>query len=232
VHISAIDPATIVQCENGHRCWLYITDGGFSLLYQRGLQRLATGALRDAVIDAHTALEMFLAHVPVRAIYDRTLGAKPSEIRKDLNGAQLLDSFERTFGAALGMSALVSGASPVRVDFKKTRKIRNDAVHMGIEPSVEKAEALCLEVERIMREILRQLDTQPCGNSQSYFDADWNEQVAAVKARVNLEGVSDSLGASLGTLFGINFKTTRTASDYIADYREAHREGDDAWPVW
>ena len=62
--------------------------------------------------------------------------------------------------------------------------------------------------------------------------ADWSEQVAAVKARVNVEGVSGSLGASLGTLFGINFKTTRTASDYIADYREAHREGDDAWPVW
>jgi hypothetical protein len=103
---------------------------------------------------------------------------------------------------------------------------------MGIEPSEEKAEALCLEVEHVMRDLLRQLDTQPCVNPQRYFDADWSEQVAAVKARVNVEGVSGSLGASLGTLFGMNFKTTRTASDYIADYREAHREGDDAWPVW
>ena len=56
--------------------------------------------------------------------------------------------------------------------------------------------------------------------------------MAALKARTSLDGVAGSLWASLGTLFGINFKTTRTARDYLTDYREAHREGDDAWPVW
>ena len=87
------------------------------------------------MIDAHTALEMFLAHVPVRAIYDRTIGAVPSEIRKTLKAAQLLNNFERTFGAAIGMAALVGVSGPVRVPFDKTRNIRNEAVHMGVEPS-------------------------------------------------------------------------------------------------
>jgi hypothetical protein len=41
------------------------------MLYERALQRLAEGATRDAVLDAYTALDMYLSHVPARARYDR-----------------------------------------------------------------------------------------------------------------------------------------------------------------
>jgi len=40
-------------------------------------QRLVTGNTRDAAIDAYTALEIYLSHVPARARYHREGGASP-----------------------------------------------------------------------------------------------------------------------------------------------------------
>ncbi len=230
VSISTTDPAKLVRCTNDHESLLLVYDPGFSLLYQRALQRLATGYARDAVIDAQTALEMFLAHVPVRAVYDRT-GSRPSEIRKLLNKAQILDSFERVFGAAVTCAAAVSGQPPVVVDLQKTRNVRNDAVHKGIEPTEAKAETLCFEVERVVLALLDQLDALKPLAGVVYFEADWNERIEEFARDLGSKNYPISHN-SLGTVFAFNVSPRPEARKVLAAFRRMHAEGVEAWAIW
>lgn len=131
------DPVVVVTCFHGHRSLLTILDPSFTLLFERGLQRLSTSSTRDAVVDAYTALEMYLSHVPTRARFDREKTRPPAELRKDLS--QVVKLAERSLGAALAVVSLVSGSAPPTLQTKKTTELRNSAVHAGVHPSVSDA---------------------------------------------------------------------------------------------
>ncbi len=71
-------PVAVLRCQQNHETLYMVQDGPYAMLYERALRRLVLNEPRDAVIDAYTAFEMFLSHVPVRARYDREAAGKPS----------------------------------------------------------------------------------------------------------------------------------------------------------
>ena len=81
------EPVALNECKNGHRSVLVFLDGAYALVFERALQRVAIGSPRDAVMDAHTAFEMFLAHVPARARYDREKDASPLKLLEETKAA-------------------------------------------------------------------------------------------------------------------------------------------------
>jgi hypothetical protein len=168
---------TVVVCPQGHRQFIIIQEPGYALLFERALQNLTKGLMRDAVLDAYTAFDMFLGHVPARARYDREPGASPMRIREEMK--QSTQYSERALGAALAMASLVSGHPPPKID-SKLQKIRNEAIHQGKYPTGEEAEWVCFEVERLVRDFEAALAKQPCANAQSYALASHLETVLAL----------------------------------------------------
>ena len=83
-------------------------------------------------------------------------------------------------------------------------------------------------------ELMGQLDAQPCVNQSSYFDADFFERMATFRADHGEREICGTVAYSMGTVFAMNSTTVprRGVKDFLADYREAHAEGDDAWPIW
>jgi hypothetical protein len=147
-----------VTCLNGHRFGVVVTEPAYALVFERGLQRLIDGELRDAVLDVYTALDMYMPTVPVRARYDRDLSLCPKDIprlRKEF-GFSAADA-NKALGAAFAVAAVVSGKPPPKFD-SKLSKLRNRAVHAGEYPTAEEAEWAAFEVERIVATLTEMLN--------------------------------------------------------------------------
>jgi hypothetical protein len=154
----------VAKCPNGHEVGLIFQASGWAHLFERALRRVAINSPRDAVIDAYTAFDMFLAEVPARARYRSEAGASPRRLRDELKS---VNTGERALGAACAVASLASGRPPPKWDTNKTTQLRNKAVHAGEYPTVAEAEELCVEVARVILEFLQILDSD-CVNPGSY----------------------------------------------------------------
>jgi hypothetical protein len=137
------------SCPKGHSTSLVFQGGALGLLYERALQRLAKDATRDAVLDAFTALEMYLATVPERVRFEAQAGANLDTIREELKPA--VKTSERATAAALVAIAIRSGKKPPSIP-SWLNQTRNEATHQGLHPDAKDAEKLVLDVARIVRE--------------------------------------------------------------------------------
>ncbi|XXT17962.1 hypothetical protein WME94_47815 [Sorangium sp. So ce429] len=150
--------STVVTCRTGHRFGLVITEPAYALVFERGLQRLVDGDWRDVVLDAYTALEMYMSTVPIRARYDRD----PSLTIKDIPRLRKEFKFStsdanKALGAAFAVAAVVSGRAPPKFE-SELAALRNRAVHAGEYPTAERAEWAVLEVERVVTTLDDMLD--------------------------------------------------------------------------
>jgi hypothetical protein len=226
------EPVAVAKCTNGHESLLIIRDGAYAMLFERGLQRLVIGNTRDAVIDAYTAFEMYLSHVPARARYDREKGASPANLRKDTESATKYA--ERALAAALATASLVSALPPPKVDQKKTTEFRNRAVHAGYYPNEAEAETMCIQVEKLIYEFERCLGTQKCVNAQSYWSAAIDEDIRTTIKRQAV-GRLPSVQINFDTVLAGNHPPNKRGvrvAQRLAEYRADIAEGDVAWRVW
>ena len=75
--------------------------------------RQADGDWRDAVLDAYTALDMYMSTVPVRARYDGDASLLPIDIvrlREELKFST--SDANKALGAAFAVASVVSGKRP------------------------------------------------------------------------------------------------------------------------
>ncbi|WP_437625457.1 hypothetical protein [Sorangium sp. So ce1151] len=157
-----------VTCLSGHRFGIVITEPAYALVFERGLQRLVNGELRDAVLDMYTALDMYMPTVPVRARYDRDASLTLKDIprlRKEFGFA--VSDANKALGAAFAVAAVVSGKSPPKFD-SKLSKLRNRAVHAGEYPTAEEAEWAAMEVERIVTTLMDMLNEAASDRDPSF----------------------------------------------------------------
>jgi hypothetical protein len=226
------EPVALNECKNGHRSVLVFLDGAYALVFERALQRVAIGSPRDAVMDAYTAFEMFLAHVPARARYDREKGASPLKLLEETKAAT--KDAQRSLGGALATVSIVSRRPPPKVNEEKTTALRNRAVHAGVHPSDDDAAAMCLEIERLISEFEECLAVHPCENSQPYWDALVHEEAQAVIAKRGWVGLPTltRIGATVLAMTRPPLRNKYSAAERIATYRK--NVSDDAihWRVW
>lgn len=170
----------LTKCPAGHPVGLIFQSSGWARLFDRGLERLAFGELRDAILDTYTAFEMYLAEVPIRARYDRELGASPAKLRDEMKAA--ITRSENAIGAARTAASIVSGKPAITWNETVTTTLRNRAIHGGVYPTETEAEKLCLEVGRTILAFEAALDVAPCVNPCPYHKALWLEEASAFKA--------------------------------------------------
>lgn len=140
-------------CAKGHAFILRVAEPAYALVFDRALQRLVDGDERDAVIDAYTALDMYMSTVPVRARYDRDprlTHAHISSLRQELSFAT--SDASKALGAGFAVASVVSGQPPPKFP-TKLAQLRNHAVHAGEYPTQKEAEWAITEVERIVTSI-------------------------------------------------------------------------------
>jgi hypothetical protein len=227
-----IEPIAVAKCLQGHKTVLAILDGGYALLFERALQRLVTGNTRDAAIDAYTAFEIYLSHVPARGRYHREAGASPRQLRQEMKG--FLDSSDRSFAAAFAVISLMTGKAPPRFKPDLTSKIRNKAVHAGYYPTEPEAERLCLEVESIVSEFDKRFEAITCVNERTYWEAAIAEETASLRERLKVSDLP-TVHAHFGTALASNRapnRSTFTLQDTIKQYREDVAEDFINWRVW
>lgn len=168
------------KCPAGHPVGIIFQASGWARLFDRGLERLAFGELRDAILDAYTAFEMYLADVPIRVRYDREPGASPSKLREEMRAA--ISRSENAIGAARSAASIASGKPVITWNEGTTTAVRNRAIHGGVYPSEKEAEQLCLEVGRTILAFEATLDATPCVNPGSFYAKLWVEEATAYKA--------------------------------------------------
>lgn len=140
-------------CPEGHVFNLRIAEPAYALVFERGLQRLVDSDERDAIVDAYTAMDMYMPTVPVRARYDQDSKLTHSDIstlRQQLRVAT--SDANKALGAALAVASAVSGQAPPKFN-DKLSALRNRAVHAGEYPTPKEAEWGIAEVERIVTSI-------------------------------------------------------------------------------
>src|SRR5580658_4014832 len=130
-------------CPNNHETVMLFQTPGWGRLYERALRRIALHHPRDAVIDAYTAFEMYLADVPVHARYEREEGTTLRKLREEMK--PVTKRAENAIGAARCAVSIVSGGPPLSWKEDITANVRNEAVHGGIYPTELRAEKLCVE---------------------------------------------------------------------------------------
>ena len=162
------EPVSVVNCEKGHRFVLFVQDLGHAMLFERALFHLVDGNARDAVLDGYTALEMFLALVPVRARYDREKGAKISAIRSEL--APALKTSDRAMASAMATVSLLTGKAPPSIP-NALSEARNQAVHQGKSPALAKAEEHLVTIANVVGAFEDALDSQQCVNDPPFDSA-------------------------------------------------------------
>ena len=157
------ETAQLHRCDLEHDFMLHVQDGGYALLYERALQRVADGRTRDAVIDAYTSFDMFLASFVLGVVFDRRyphptrFDEAPLEpLREELK--DVLRPSERTTAAALALACLESGRAPPRIP-NRLNELRNKAVHAGAYPCDKDAKWACIEVERLVCGFREQVPT-------------------------------------------------------------------------
>lgn len=225
------EPVAKVKCANGHESALVILDGAYALIFERSLQRLVTGHTRDAIIDAHTAFEMYMAHVPARVRYDREQGASPRVLRDQLKTAT--HTSDRALAAGLTALSVATGSAPPRPP-EKASSLRNSAAHTGVYPKENDTEQACLEIYRFITEIDRRLDALPCVNPTDYWDASLAEEVDECFERhklSNLPVVRRAMALCLSENRGRN-RCTVPIEETIASYRRDVDLGHYGWSVW
>jgi hypothetical protein len=226
------EPVALAVCAQEHKSVLIIHDGAYALLFERALQRLVTGNARDAVIDAYTAFEMYLAHVPVRARYDRELGASPRALRSEMESITKLS--ERTIGAALTAASIAGFCPPPKIDARKTAELRNRAVHAGHYPREDEVEQLCGEIDRVISELESMLGKQDSVNAQHYWSKAIGEDIAESLERHGWKGLP-GVQSSFGTVLASDRRPNRSSiglSETIANYRRDIAEDAVYWRVW
>lgn len=142
-----------VTCEAGHSFSIGTGEPVYALLYERALQRFVDGDYRDSLLDAYTALDMYMPTVPVRARYDSDprLGVADLEgLRKEFKS--VTKDATSALAAALTAVSIRTGLPPPSFD-TKLAVLRNRAVHAGQYPTGEDTEWAVLEVERIVTTI-------------------------------------------------------------------------------
>jgi hypothetical protein len=171
--VSALTTPQVKVCARGHRIIIATLDGAYALMFERALQWVAFGGYRDAVLDAHSALEMYFAQVPVRARYDREPGASVLAIREELKAT--IKTSDRCRAAAETVISLLTRASPLRLQ-ESLSAVRNEAIHSGKMPSLEEAKKVCFGVEAIVKAYDEVLDRQPCANHDFFWAAAAHEE--------------------------------------------------------
>jgi hypothetical protein len=135
----------ILQCTRGHTYAIALQQPMFTLIFERALYRLAKESVRDAVIDAHTALDMYLPHVPARARYDQETSASARAVLTKLQPLTYRAEMARI---AAHTTVFLLGAG--NVPRGSIGKLRNQAVHEGRYPQmVEATEAITGVAETI-----------------------------------------------------------------------------------
>lgn len=128
-----------VDCGAGHVFLLVLENASHSLLFDRAVERLASGQTRDAVTDGCTALEMFLSEVPVRARYQNEPGSQLSTIRSEIK--RVVSTSDRALAGSFAVASLLGRCAPAGIgELEKARAIRNKAIHGGVRPSEKEAE--------------------------------------------------------------------------------------------
>jgi hypothetical protein len=211
-----------VQCGTGHLFLLVLENASHSLLFDRAVERLASGETRDAVTDGCTALEMFLSEVPVRARYQSEPLGQLSIIREELR--RVVNTSERALAGSFVIASLLGGCAPEHVrQLEEVRANRNKAIHGGVRPSEKQAEdALsCIQqtvawFEGILRDALPERDV-------SYARArmlDELHRARAIHADCGLvlaqatSTVLDGLGESMPTSVEARLEEIRSGKEY------------------
>jgi hypothetical protein len=137
-------------CPEGHTFMIGTSEPAYALVFERALQRLVAGDLRDAVLDAYTALDMYTPTVAVRARYDADptltwddIPRLRSELRQSSSDAN------KALGAALAVASVVANRPPPKFE-SRLAQLRNRAVHAGEYPAPEDTEWAIFEVERMI----------------------------------------------------------------------------------
>lgn len=162
------ESAGLLTCARGHQSVLVFQGGAYGLLYERALQRLADGAIRDAILDAYTALEMYLHTVVERVRFEAHPGSTLEAVRIDLKDAT--KTADRVMGAALAAIAVRSGSAPPKVP-SKLQELRNKATHAGEYPAPQDAEWAVLEVARIVADFEALFAKSPKAGTVTYAEA-------------------------------------------------------------
>jgi hypothetical protein len=180
-------------------------------------------------MDAYTAFEMYLAHVPARARYDREIGSSPRALRAEMKWAT--GTAERSMAAALAAASLAGGAPPPKIDTERTTKLRNSATHAGHYPKDAEAENLCLEVERVILALEALLSVQKCANLDPYWMKTISEEIDDSIAR---QGVAElpRVHSSMGTVLAVNSFPIGNAKEAIESYRRDIIDDVVSWRVW
>lgn len=208
----------LMRCLNGHRFALILQDGGYALLYERALQRLAIGHLRDAVLDAYTALDMCMGQVLLRHLFEARKGSSSlAQLRDEFS--YVLHRAERTWGAALVVASMASGRTPPKIP-TKLHEIRNNAAHEGEYPTEEKAEWACMQVARIVWELGAMPRPQ---HDDPFFHALVAERLPSIQAQAPGHQMSVMLMTVLGSI------GTRSDPEVAKVRLDDYRDGE--WPL-
>jgi hypothetical protein len=202
------------SCARGHPFRIHVNDPGYAVLYERALQRLAAGEWRDAVLDGYTALDMYLATVPLRARYDCDRALMPSdlaEVRLELS--QATKTSERALGAALAVASVVSGRSPPKFP-SKLQELRNEAIHQGKYPSPVEAEHAVFQVEELVVAIEERLDVGAVGRDPPFRLAQQISNLVAVP-----QNREPRPAMVLNTVLGRMTVPQPTARSRLAEYK-------------
>jgi hypothetical protein len=207
------ETGTVVTCANGHRHAYFFQHAAYVILFERALLRLCNDEPRDALLDAYSAMEMFLSHVLPRARYDRERDQSPSQVRDQLKHVTHLAEPAR--GSALGIISYLTGREAPRLDTNVT-KLRNDAIHAGKYPTTAQAESAVLKIEDLLLTVRDALDAQSCVNEHSYEIADYLELRKKFLAD---NGIERWLATSLPMVLESRVTPRVTASERLNEIR-------------
>lgn len=181
---------------------------------ERALQRFVDGDYRDSLLDAYTALDMYMPTVPVRARYDSDprLGVADLEgLRRELKS--VTRDATSALAAALTAVSVRTGRPPPSFDTKLSG-LRNKAVHVGQYPTAEDTEWAVLEVERIVTTIDDMLTDAAPNRDPSFREAvDWTD------FRGTLPGTSGHVSMSFSAVLSGTRQPRESATARLARYR-------------
>lgn len=207
------DRWVVTRCPSNHVQAVLFQSPGWARLFERGMRRIASEANRDGVIDAYTAFEMYLAHVPVRARYDREVGAKPEALRAELK--PVLSTTDRAIASARMAASLIAKGAPPLWNDQWTAHVRNDAVHSGKHPQTDVAKRLCREIVTAIGAFEAVLAQQACVNDIPFHQRvylDGRDKLRAAHPDLEITFYSGA------TMFGIDHTLHQSVDDSFAEY--------------
>lgn len=212
------------ECRSGHRIQLLSQDPPYVPLFERSIRWLATGVTRDCTVDAYTALEMYMAHIPRRAHFEMYDGS-PREIASRL---VVVRTAERIIGAAALALSLTKRDRPVPVIPEWATKLRNDAVHGGRYPDSRTCEKLLDTIEKFIGDVEGFFAKSP-----AYWTNVMIEASEAVPPEANTRRVSKVVNNLFSPWVGKSEKVSTRLARYrkVAEERPAWWLMDQAYPI-